>query len=109
MKQDIYCQYCHNLLDIIEHEKYEVDYTTCDECQNIENKPVIGLADVVKIVRSIGAQKILIFAVKDDLNTVTTFGESKEDSIEMANLGNWFKRNLGFPEQCCNEKSLRDK
>ena len=107
MIKEIYCQVCQRLVKSVKDEKYSVEYITCANCD--DNNMRIKISQAMNLSREYGLDKILIFGINKEEQTVVTFGESVEDSIEAAKLGNWFKKQIGWPEILCNGRSIRDK
>lgn len=77
----------------------------------METPKTIPITTAKKIARDLGYTQVVIFAMDKNtgIQSVCTYGESKEDCINAAISGNQLKRALGWPEDLCNAKPARIK
>lgn len=107
MKTEVYCQICNNLINTYEGD-YQIEYITCNKCNDETMR--IKISQAMKLARDCKLNKILILGISEEgEQTVVTFGETLEDSVKISELGNWFKKQLGWPEDYCDSKPVRIK
>ena len=69
----------------------------------------IKIEDAKKLAKDLGCTEIVIYGCDRDsgIESVATYGVSKEDGNEAADKGNEIKRLMGWPEEYCHAKPIR--
>lgn len=66
---------------------------------------VIPINKAKEISKEFNCSKVIIYAIEDDWTEhVVTYGESKRDCLDAAEMGNDIKRLMGWPEEECHAK-----
>ncbi len=62
-----------------------------------------------KLAKDLGYSEVIIYAYdkETDIESVTTYGVTKEDCEDAAEIGNDIKRLMGWPKEFCNTKPER--
>ena len=67
----------------------------------------IPIKEAKRIAKELKYDQILVFGwdKNEDVTSVATYGKSEEDCSQIAQLGNWFKRNIlkWSEKKCCDE------
>jgi hypothetical protein len=65
----------------------------------------IKIEDAKEISEKSGYRQIIILGIEPNSGRqrVATYGETKGDAINAANVGNWLKRKLGWDEKECHD------
>jgi hypothetical protein len=66
---------------------------------------LIPITKAKEISEEFNCTKVIIYAIDSEgYEYVTTYGESKRDCLDAAEMGNDIKRLMGWPEEECHAK-----